>query len=328
MMELMERITPAAVDAVTITTIIDNSADLLAARAGKARDVAYRGPRIDSALMEGGQALDTLTGEHGYSALVEIRRGDHVSTVLYDAGLTPFGVRENMRRMQIEPREIEAMVMSHGHYDHTTGLEGIIRDMGMSAIPMLLHPDFWNRRRLRLEGTETVEIPTPSRSFIEGSGVRIIEERAPSFLFDSGLLVTGEVDRTTDFEPGLPNQEAWRDGGWSDDRLVRDDQAMIMNVAGKGLVVLTGCGHAGVVNILRYARKLTGIDEVYAVIGGFHLTGKVFEPIIDQVVDALVDIDPKVIVPAHCTGWKAQLAMAERLPDAFTPNAVGATFEL
>jgi 7,8-dihydropterin-6-yl-methyl-4-(beta-D-ribofuranosyl)aminobenzene 5'-phosphate synthase len=237
-------------------------------------------------------------------------------------------VRENLRRLQVDLRGIEAMVMSHGHFDHTTGLEGIIADLGLAGIPMVLHPDVWNRRRLRLEGTETVELPTPSRSFIEASGVRVIEERAPSFLFDNGLLVTGEVDRTSGFEPGMPDQEVWRDGGWVDDHLVRDDQALIMHVAGKGLVVMTGCGHAGVVNILRYARKLTGIEQIHAVIGGFHLSGKHFEPIIDRTVAALAEIGPNVIVPAHCTGARAQLAMAQRMPDAFTPNAVGATFEL
>jgi 7,8-dihydropterin-6-yl-methyl-4-(beta-D-ribofuranosyl)aminobenzene 5'-phosphate synthase len=99
-------------------------------------------------------------------------------------------------------------------------------------------------------------------------------------------------------------------------------------VAGKGLVVLTGCGHAGVVNILRHARRVTGVERVYAVIGGFHLTGKAFEPIIDRTVAAVAELRPSIVVPAHCTGSKAQLALAQRLPQAFRPNAVGATFEL
>lgn len=324
----MDRIVPVAVDSVTVTTIIDNTADLLAPTTARARDATLRGPRIRTSLMEEGEALEGLVAEHGYSALVQLRRGERTSTVLYDAGLSPFGVRENLRRLQVDLRDIEAMVMSHGHFDHTTGLEGIIADLGLAGLPMVLHPDVWNRRRLRLEGTETVELPTPSRSFIEASGVRVIEERAPSFLFDGGLLVTGEVDRTSGFEPGMPDQEAWRGGRWVDDHLVRDDQALIMHVAGKGLVVMTGCGHAGVVNILRYARKLTGIDPIHAVIGGFHLSGRHFEPIIDRTVSALAEIGPDAIVPAHCTGPRAQLAMAQRMPDAFTPNAVGATFEL
>ena len=324
----MERISLAAVDSVRVTSIVDNSADLLAATVGAARDATYRGPRIVSPLMEDGEAFDGLVAEHGYSALIELRRGERTTTVLYDAGLSPFGVRDNMRRLQVDPRDIEAAVMSHGHYDHTTGLQGIIEDLGRSGIPMVLHPDFWNRRRIRLEGTETVEIPTPSRAWIEGAGVQVVEDRRPSLLFEAGLLVTGEVERTTDFERGMPHQEAFRDGRWVDDGAVYDDQAAVVHVAGKGLVVLTGCGHAGAVNILRHARRITGVERVHAIIGGLHLTGKAFEPIIGPTVEAIAELRPDLIVPAHCTGWKAQLALAQRLPDAVTPNAVGAVFEI
>ena len=126
----------------------------------------------------------------------------------------------------------------------------------------------------------------------------------------------------------MPNQQAWRNGQWVADHLVADDQAVLINVAGKGLVVITGCGHSGIVNIARYAQKLTGIGRIHALIGGFHLTGKVYAPIIGRVVEAIAALDPAVIVPAHCTGWDAQLALAQRLPEALTPNAVGATFEL
>ena len=324
----MEPITPTAVDSVTVTTIMDNSADLLAPAAGVARAVAFAGPHPVSPVMEEGERFDGLVGEHGFSTLLEIRRGERTTRVLYDAGLTPFGVRDNMRRLGIDPRGIEALVMSHGHFDHTTGLEGVLADLGRSSTPMVLHPDFWSRRRLKLEGTEYIEIPTPSRAYVEGSGVRVIEERAPSLLFDGGLLVTGEVDRTTGYEPGMPNQQAWRGSGWVDDHVVADDQAALINVAGKGLVVITGCGHSGIVNIVRYAQKLTGIERVHAVIGGFHLSGKVYEPIIERVAETLAGLSPDLVVPAHCTGWKAQVALSERLPEAFSPNAVGATFEL
>jgi len=92
--------------------------------------------------------------------------------------------------------------------------------------------------------------------------------------------------------------------------------------------VLTGCGHAGIVNIVRHAKALTGVETVYAVLGGFHLSGGLFEPIIPQTVTALAEEGPQVVVPAHCTGWKAQHALAAGLPDAFVPNSVGSRFEL
>jgi 7,8-dihydropterin-6-yl-methyl-4-(beta-D-ribofuranosyl)aminobenzene 5'-phosphate synthase len=101
-----------------------------------------------------------------------------------------------------------------------------------------------------------------------------------------------------------------------------------VHVPGRGLVVLTGCGHAGIVNIVRYARALTGVERVHAVIGGFHLTGGVFAPIIPDTVAALGELEPDVIVPAHCTGWPAMHALATRLPEAFVPNSIGTRFEL
>jgi len=324
----VEALAPVAVDRVRITTLMDNSADLLAHHAKAARDVTFRGERVPTSIMEGGTTFDGLVAEHGYSALVELWSGTRRASVLYDAGLSPHGLRENMRRLEVDPRDLQAVVMSHGHFDHTTGLEGIIRDLGSVGMPVVLHPDFWNRRRIRIDGTEPIELPTPSRRSFEEVGVQVTEGRRPSFMFDAGLLVTGEVDRTTEYEKGFPTQQAFWDGHWHDDELTLDDQALVINVAGKGLVVMSGCGHAGIVNIVRYAQRLTGVDAVHAVIGGFHLSGAPFEPIIDRTVDALAAVSPDVVVPAHCTGWKAQLALADRLPDAVLLNAVGATFDL
>ncbi|HEY7812820.1 MAG TPA: MBL fold metallo-hydrolase, partial [Nakamurella sp.] len=112
------------------------------------------------------------------------------------------------------------------------------------------------------------------------------------------------------------------------DPLILDDQALVVHIAGLGLLVLTGCGHSGIVNIVRHAKALTGVDQVYAVMGGFHLTGGIFEKIIPQTVAALASENPGVLVPAHCTGWKAQHALAAALPGAFRPNSVGSRFEL
>jgi 7,8-dihydropterin-6-yl-methyl-4-(beta-D-ribofuranosyl)aminobenzene 5'-phosphate synthase len=108
--------------------------------------------------------------------------------------------------------------------------------------------------------------------------------------------------------------------------LILDDQALVVNVRDRGLVVLTGCGHAGAVNIARHALRLTGVDRLHALLGGFHLTGKVFEPIIEPTVNAFLELAPDTLVPAHCTGWKAQHRLAAALPDAFVPNAVGTAF--
>jgi 7,8-dihydropterin-6-yl-methyl-4-(beta-D-ribofuranosyl)aminobenzene 5'-phosphate synthase len=192
----------------------------------------------------------------------------------------------------------------------------------------MLHPEFWNRRRIAIPGRDPVEIPSTSTSALRGAGFEICEDRQPSFVFDRSLLVTGEVDRTTEFERGFPVQQAFRDGEWQPDPLTLDDQAIVLNVRDKGLVVLSGCGHAGIVNTLRYARKLTGVEKLYGVLGGFHLSGALFEPIIDATCSALSWLEPQVVVPAHCTGWKATHAIASAMPGAFIQNSVGTRFTL
>ena len=195
-------------------------------------------------------------------------------------------------------------------------------------MPVLIHPHFWRRRRIALPGRDPIELPTTSRRALAEAGFDIIEEQQPSFLFGRSVLITGEVARTTGYEPGFPPQQAWAGDGWQPDPLVLDEQALIVNVSGRGLVVITGCGHAGVVNIARYARRLCGGEPLYALLGGFHLNGPLFEPLIPRVLDELAAMNPGVLVPAHCTGWRAQHAMAARFPAAFVPNAVGSRFYL
>ncbi len=327
--EIRQPIRLEAVDSVEIVSLMDNVTDVFmpdqgpASRPGLAR---YRQP---ATVMADGQAFDSLIAEHGFSALVRVRKGPAEHRLLFDAGTSPDGVVENMRRLDIDPGSIEAIICSHGHYDHTTGIDGLIRAVGRPNMPVLIHPHFWRRRRVRLPGIEPQEIPSVSRRALEDAGFEVIEEAQPSFLLDGSVLVTGEVARTTGYEPGFPPQEAWLNGTWAPDPLVLDDQALMINVSGKGLVVMTGCGHAGIVNICRYARRLTGDQlPLYAVMGGFHLNGPLFEPLIPRVLDHLAELDPQLLVPAHCTGWRAQHAIGRRFGEAFVPNSVGTRFQL
>jgi 7,8-dihydropterin-6-yl-methyl-4-(beta-D-ribofuranosyl)aminobenzene 5'-phosphate synthase len=317
------------VDEVVVTTLMDNVTDALMTDQGPAQRIGLgRGPRRPSATTVDGQVPDALIAEHGFSVLVTVTKAGHEHRFLFDAGTSPDGVTENMRRLGIDPSSIEAIVCSHGHFDHTAGIDGLIRVLGRPNLPVLIHPHFWRRRRLQLPGREPLEIPTTSPRALVEAGFDIIEERQPSFLFGRSVLITGEVARTTGYEPGFPPQQAWLDGSWQPDPLVLDDQALIVSVAGKGLVVITGCGHAGVVNIARYARLLTGGQPLYALLGGFHLGGPAFEPLIPRVLDDLATLNPGVLVPAHCTGWRARHAMSARFPAAYIPNSVGTSFRL
>ena len=303
-MAVIEPITLAPVDALTITTLVDNVTDVLLTDEGPAhRPRLGDGPRVAASLLDRGEAFDALRAEHGFAALVSITRGDRVHRIMFDTGITPDGVVENMRRLELSPRDVEAIVLSHGHFDHVGGMEGLARELGPRNLPVVLHPEAWNRRRIALPGRDPVDIAAPSRGALEGAGFAIVEQRAPSFLLDGALLVTGEVDRTTPFEQGLaPSHQALHGGEWRPDQLVLDDQALVAEVRGRGLVVLTGCGHAGIVNTLRHVRRLTGREHLHAVIGGFHLNGPRFEPLIGPTCDAFAELAPDHLVPAHCTG--------------------------
>lgn len=318
-------------DRVEVLTVIDNVMDALLTNTDVAKRLAIAGrdmeklPQVEAPLLEGGHAAEAPVAEHGLSFLVSVTVGDVRSTVLFDTGSTVDGLIHNLRVLGADPAEIEAIVLSHGHFDHTTGLNGLAGAL-QPPPPLILHPDFWLRRRVALPGRGPYELPTTSEQKVRAAGFSVIERREPSLLLNGGLLVTGEIERTTEFEQGLAIHQAFRDGEWQPDPLIHDDQALVANVRDRGLVVVTGCGHAGVINTLRYARKLTGMDRVYAVIGGFHLATPAFEPIIWPTVEALAELGPQVVVPAHCTGWRATHALASAFPDAFIPGSVGTRY--
>jgi 7,8-dihydropterin-6-yl-methyl-4-(beta-D-ribofuranosyl)aminobenzene 5'-phosphate synthase len=319
------------VDRVEVLTLIDNVFDLLllstdvAKRIGPAGTEGQRMPVVEAPLLESGDAADAPVAEHGLSFLVTVTSGAGRRTLLFDTGSTVGTLVHNLRALGVPPGEIESIVLSHGHFDHTTGLNGLAKAL-QPLPPLHVHPDFWLRRRVAIPGREPYELPTTSAEKVRAAGFPVVERREPSSLLDGGVLVTGEIERTTDFEQGMLLHQAFRDGEWQPDPLILDDQALVANVSGKGLVVITGCGHAGVINTVRYARKLTGVDRLYAVVGGFHLSTPLFEPSISPTVAALRDLGPEVVAPAHCTGWRATHALAAAFPDAFIPGSVGTRY--
>lgn len=307
------------VERVEILTLLDNTVDLLL----PSTEMVKRLPMTPDALTR-----ESVVAEHGFAALVTVTHGRTSEALLFDAGLSKKGLIHNMDVLEVKAKELHTIVLSHGHADHTQGLMGLVERLGERKMPVLLHPDAFLQRKVVFPDGHEVNLPPPDSRLLSQEGIDFIEERGPSYLLGGVVLVTGQIHRTTDFETGFPLHYALRDDRWQQDPYLHDDQAVVVHLRGKGLVILTGCGHAGAINTIRHAQALTGVQQVYAVIGGFHLSGALFEPIIPPTVAALQALQPALVVPAHCTGWKAVHAIARTLPHAFVQNSVGTRFVL
>jgi 7,8-dihydropterin-6-yl-methyl-4-(beta-D-ribofuranosyl)aminobenzene 5'-phosphate synthase len=310
----------AEVDSVEITILMDNYVDLLMTSSEVAKQ-----PRLEDTL---GEKQSRLIAEHGFSALVTVIAEGRRESILFDAGLSPDGVLHNIDILDVPLADVRAIVLSHGHADHTGALIGLVRRLGKRGLPLIAHPDAFLQRKVVIPDGREVQLPPPDREALLQEGVDIIEGKEPSLLLDNRALVTGQVARTSEFERGFPIHHSLIDGRWQPDPWIYDDQALVFHVRGKGLAILTGCGHAGVVNIIRHARNVTGVENVYALIGGFHLNGPLFEAIIPQTIEELKAAALQVVVPGHCTGWKAAHEIARAMPGAFIQNSAGTRYML
>jgi len=322
-------ITLEPVDEVTVTTLVDNVYDALLTSDDTITRAPLAAGTAQAPQFEPGRTHVGLIAEHGFSALVTARRGATTTSVLFDTGLSPEAMVTNAGRLGIDLSGLHAIVLSHGHFDHAGGLAGLAARRGTRSVPMVVHPLVWTRRRLALPGGRADDWPTLSKQALAGEGLEVIERRQPSLLAGGSILITGEVDRTTDFEHGMPpTHQHWTGTTWEPDPLVLDDQALVVNVRGKGLVIVTGCGHAGAINIVRHAQRLTGVPRLHALLGGLHLSGAYFTPTIGPTVHALTELAPDLLAPGHCTGWRAQHTLAAALPDSWIQGSSGTRYHL
>ena len=315
-------------DRVELTILVENWIDMLLSDQSRPAEVSRFG------LIEHFDPnLTPPLAENGISILLRVRAGNYENRIIFDVGLTGRVLIHNLAALNIDPNSIDHIVISHGHPDHYGGIHSLLESMDRE-VPISTHPDaFLPRYALMGDGRVS---PYYNHTLIPDElgkrGGRVVAARSPLEL-GLGVSTTGEIPRVVEFEGPIPPETRrspglWQispEGEWRLDE-VWDEQGLVVEVKNEGLVVLTGCAHAGVVNTVKRAQQLTGNETVLAVIGGFHL-GFPTTPLenVHATVEALKDMDVQTIVPMHCSGLRAHAAFSASLSDRYVQPAVGTT---
>ena len=325
----METKNPAIKEAsrIEIISLVDNSIDFLSSN-DKKEVQPLRQWTKERYGQEWAQTHTQLPlAEHGFSMLVRVFMGENSCSILFDTGISSKGVIINAERIGLDLSQIAYVVLSHGHYDHFGGLQATVRAINKTNLTIIAHEDMFKPRgTANHKGTirKHPEFPTQTQLY----PAKIINTKQPYLIADDSICVTGEIPRKTAFEKGFSQNRLFIKEAWQPDPWILDDRAIVINVKNKGLVIISGCAHAGIINTIRYAQQITGITNVYAVMGGCHLAGKEYENRIEPTIEELRRINPKLIIPSHCTGWRANFAIAKEFPDAFIHNSVGNLYQL
>jgi len=258
-------------------------------------------------LIENETGSADLVAEHGLSVWIEI--GD--DRILFDAGQSPDGILRNAERLGINLSEADCIVVSHGHYDHTGALQSVL-DLARDAL-VFMHPAAVRPRWSLHPGKEPrpIGIPDPVLQALQCLPPSRIIHTVSSVPVGRYAMVTGEVPRKTEFEDvGGP---FYLDplGERPDD--LRDDQALWFETD-QGIVVVAGCAHAGIINILHHVRHLSGKSAVRAIAGGFHLGGASPERM-QRTIEELHGFGVQELYPCHCTGMDAANRLRAAFPD-------------
>lgn len=315
------------VDRLEILVLVDNATDMLSSTPTHVESEAVGLMRRGIRLMA---SKCLCCAAHGLSCLVTAYRGDVAHTVLFDTGPEEYAFERNVTRLGADLGKVESIVLSHGHWDHAGAMLlalGMIRSRnGGKAVPFFAHPGMFRSRAVRLpNGSVRPMEDIPSREDLATFGAEVIATKEPQVPLDDMFFVSGEIPRVTGYERGYPGQVRLADDGetWEADELLLDERFLAVNVAGKGLVVLSACSHAGIVNVLTHARASFPGTPLHAAMGGLHLSGA-NEEIIPQTVEGLRTFDLKTIAAGHCTGWRAMTALANAFGDRIlAPTAVG-----
>ena len=314
-MEVTMSIQLNPVDKVEVMTLQDNYIDLVAR---DSNEVVQRANPL-----KGNELGNSIRAEHGFSTWITVTKNGISRHMLFDFGFSEDGAALNAKALNADLSQVEALVLSHGHLDHLGGLENLVAAVGKKDLDLVVHPGVFVKPRYR-KITEDIRVivPSLSREKSDKAGVNIVETHEPYLLLDGDGLFLGEIPRITDFEKGAPDMFYQVDGEEKHDSF-HDDSGIAFNIKEKGLVVISGCAHAGIVNTVKHAQMVTGVTNVWAVMGGFHLSGADFDGVISPTTGGLKEINPHYVIPTHCTGRDAVMHIEREMPDAFLLNMAG-----
>jgi 7,8-dihydropterin-6-yl-methyl-4-(beta-D-ribofuranosyl)aminobenzene 5'-phosphate synthase len=265
------------------------------------------------------------------------RHENETRSLLFDVGPDPRVWLDNAARLAVDLTAIEAVFLSHWHFDHSGALPEVVgaiaqarRARGLPEPIVDVHPDRPDQRGVQLrDGSFVLLPPEPQLELIERAGGRVTTH-AEAHALAGGLFVgSGAIERQTEYETGMPGHHSIRAGVLAADPWILDERFVAAHVRGRGLTVLSACSHAGIVNASLAAAKLCEAP-IELVLGGFHLAGALMEQRIDQTVSDLVErVKPKFVAPGHCTGWRAKAALSRAFaPGRYGPSVVGSSYLL
>jgi 7,8-dihydropterin-6-yl-methyl-4-(beta-D-ribofuranosyl)aminobenzene 5'-phosphate synthase len=308
-------VTLSPVDRVSVTTVVDNSVDILRPDEKVARRWGVQRAR----------KIADLRAEHGLAHHVEVARGREAARIAFDFGLTAASMTHNFQELGLDAGAIDTLALSHGHSDHFGGLLGFLSANRRRMRPGLRfygHPNHYVGRWMERDG-DRVSLGRLDRSDIARWDVDVVDVAEPVVLAE-GVLLSGEMHATEPYEAIPPSLRMEQDGALVQDTFI-GEQTLVAHVRDRGLVVVTSCSHRGIVGICRNATRLSGVSKIHAVLGGFHLSGLDAERI-DRVVDALQGFEVDYLVPQHCTGVEAVVRLAQRMGKELVVSSTGSTF--
>ncbi len=267
----------------------------------------------------------------GLSLVITAYSGNHKHTLLFDGGPDGAFIERNGKNLNIPFGDVEHIMLSHGHFDHAGGLMTALQlvqehNKG-KEVHFHVNDGMFNKRGIELPTGDVLPLAdVPSVDEIAAQGAIVVNDGDAQLLLKDMFYLSGEIPRITKFEPGLPGHlcRKGEDGEWEPDPWIMDERFLAIKIRGKGVLVFTACSHAGVVNVLSHAEEVFSPGSLYGVMGGFHLSGGLMEPRIPETVEALAAFNLKMIVPGHCTGWRATHALLNKFGEGIViPSAVG-----